>query len=93
MARGWAIERRAQHQARYPIEDKARRNAEAQARYRKRHGAERMRVRQVANLLMKQSGFEVGDLATAIRAAVGDAVAREIGAMLVASRRRRRRDP
>ena len=29
MARGCVIERRAQHRARYPVEDKARRNAEA----------------------------------------------------------------
>jgi hypothetical protein len=39
---------------------------------------------------MRRSGFAVSDLAAAIRAAVGNDVAREVGAMLVASVGRRR---
>jgi hypothetical protein len=81
MAREWVIERRAQHRARYPVEE---------ARYRERHAAERTRVRRVASLLMRRSGFAIGDLAAAIRAAVGNDVAHEVGAVLVASVGRRR---
>jgi len=90
MARGrpgpWRLERRAQHEARFPPEEKPARNKAAQARYRERYADDRARVRTVTNVLMRRSGFAVAELADAIRAVVGAEVARELGAALIRGR-------
>jgi hypothetical protein len=85
----WRPERRAQHEARYPPEEKPARNKAAQARYRERYADDRAQVRRVTNVLMRRSGFAVAELADAIRAVVGAEVARELGAALIRARRRR----
>ena len=84
----WSRERRAQHRARFPPEERATRNKEAQARYRDRHAEDRARVRRVTNVLMRCSGFAVTELADVIRDYLGDDVARKLGAALSASPRR-----
>src|SRR5262249_15056617 len=87
----WSYPRRLQHDARYPTEERALRNRERQATYRERHAADRAKVRAVTNLLSRRvvrDATFVAHLARAIRAAIGDDAARELGEALSASRRR-----
>jgi hypothetical protein len=51
--RPWSKLRHAAHRERFPLEQAGERNREAQARYRKRHAAQRAKVREVVNLLSR----------------------------------------
>jgi hypothetical protein len=85
----WCSARYAQHQARFPPEEKALRNRERQARFRANYADDRAKARAVANILGRRSGFSVADLAAAIRDCLGDDGARELGRALVSAGRRR----
>jgi hypothetical protein len=92
---GWTYLRFVQHQSRFPPDERAARNKEAQARFRERHADDRAGVRRVANLLnrrlVRDASFVAG-LARAIRTCLDDDVARRLGAELrrVSADRRRR---
>jgi hypothetical protein len=53
---GWSPERFAQHQSRFPSEQRAQRNRQAQARYRESHAIDLATARKLMAILTRQSG-------------------------------------